>query len=515
MERKIKLLGLFMVLLLAMGFLGFFGSIIVVDAAPTIAVVEHEYYVVAGCNMTPTLPTPAPQPDDFTFTYTAFCGNDTDGVGPPYDYELHNLGTGGYNFGWLNVHGDREYLTAGTSISEPTGSNWNAYVELDITNNLGYAITIEDLTIELTSGTAKGEGLVDGGNFTHPDDTWKFPISGENLANNSMIVIDTFDPWDHNLIDEVNYNTGEVFNRREDGYPDHFRAATGTIRPATMGRGPGSLLEPDKDGDAASTGHVAPKYGGSAISVGNGETFTEYFGVLVLGLVADGMQIDGTVTVRLYYSPPPGGNTALVDLKMSNLQPTFPAMLDDTTYFYPQWANLNFNVTLVNIGNVPIDVIVNLYYSEDETTWIQIGSSQNVYSLLVTNQSRLHFNWGVRAENLSTGWYYVKVNGTASSTTDPAPDDTDDFNIRMKCLMTGDSNGDNYCGVGDQRKVQLAMFSVYGHPVSGDLYVDWQNRANYGPQIFTDFDGDLDVDVGDMRKQQLTMFTFDYTLPTS
>lgn len=494
-------MGIFMILLLAIGFLGFFGSTIVVNAAPTIARAEYDYHIVGGYKMNPTLPAPDTSPAGFTFTLESWCGN---GSG------LFNLGTAGYNFGWLDVHGGREYLSAGTSISEPTGTNWNAYVVVNITNNLGYQITIEDLTIELTSGTAKGVGLPltirDPPTDNSSANEWLFPISGENLANVSMIVIDTLDPWDYNSIDEVDYNAGTVANTREDDYPDHFRAATGTIRPASMGRGPGSLLEPDLDGDAAATGHVAPKYGGSAITVNDGETFTEYFGVLILGLVSEYTQIDGTVTVRLYYSPPPGGTTANVDLRMSNLKSMFPAYVDDTVYFYPEWANLNFNVTFQNIGNVPIDVTVDLYYSLDnKSTWIQIGSSQNFLSLPVADGALANFNWNVKSASVPVGWHYVKANATATSATDPASPDTDDFNIRLRCVRTGNSDCDGDVDVGDQRKTQLAMFTNY----PDETYLHWQNLANFGPQIFTDFDGDLDVDVGDQRKQQLQMFQRD------
>ncbi len=504
MERKTKLIGIFMVLLLAMGLPSFFGSTIVVNAAPTVARAEYDYYVVAGYEMNPTLPAPDTSPSGFTFTCEGFAeGLSTGGV-------LTSNGTGGYNFGWITLHGGREYLTAGSSISEPTGSHWNAYVVVNITNNLGYTITIEDLTAEVTDGTPKGNGLP--ATADSPEDTWLFPISGENLANVSMVVLDTFDAWDYNNIDEVDYNTGVVEQRREDDYPDHYRAATGRIRPATMGRGPGSLLLDDLNGDALSTGHVPPKYGGSAITLNDGQTFTEYFGINILGLVALGTQIDGTITLRLYYSPPPEGETALVDLKMSNLQPMFPSYYDDTTYLYTEWANLNVNVTFNNIGNVPIDVTVNLYYSKDnETTWIQIGSSQNVLNLPVATEHLSNFQWNVKGASLPTGWHYVKANATATSAGDPAPPDADDFTVQLRCVLMGNSDGDGDVDVGDQRKTQLAMFFAY--PQQG--YIDWQNRAQYGPQIFTDFDGDGDVDVGDQRKQALKMFYEDLTWPKS
>ncbi len=57
--------------------------------------------------------------------------------------------------------------------------------------------------------------------------------------------------------------------------------------------------------------------------------------------------------------------------------------------------------------------------------------------------------------------------------------------------LPGDVDGDRDVDVGDQRKVQLAMFSIPGDP-------------NWDPKM--DIDSDLDVDVGDMRKQQLHMF---------
>lgn len=55
----------------------------------------------------------------------------------------------------------------------------------------------------------------------------------------------------------------------------------------------------------------------------------------------------------------------------------------------------------------------------------------------------------------------------------------------------GDVDGDGDVDVGDQRKVQLAMFSIAGD-------------SNYN--IYADVDSDLDVDVSDQRKQQLHMF---------
>ena len=63
--------------------------------------------------------------------------------------------------------------------------------------------------------------------------------------------------------------------------------------------------------------------------------------------------------------------------------------------------------------------------------------------------------------------------------------------VTFESYLLGDVDGDGDVDVGDQRKIQLAMFTVPGDP-------DWNPNA--------DIDGDGDVDVSDQRIQQLHIF---------
>ncbi len=254
-----------MVLLVTVSFFGFFGSRNIVCATqpvPTMAIAEYDYYVVAGHNIIPTLPPPAPYLDGFHLTFYS-SANGT-GVYNPAPV---------YNFGNITKWGGRSYLYHGVeSAPGPMGA------AVDIQNLLGYDITILDLTVKVKTCT---------------------PIP-DYTRNSSMVMVDTLDPWDNGsgMYDECNYNNGFVVVKRmpdmTGGVPlDVF--ALKYRDPTGYPEGPGSLVEPDKDGDAAATGHVAP------IALPNGATFTEYFGVIISGRPDEGTQINGTITLALTY----------------------------------------------------------------------------------------------------------------------------------------------------------------------------------------------------------------------
>jgi hypothetical protein len=214
----------------------------ITSASPQVitTTVKYDYYVVAGFETEPSPPEPAPSPPGFQFA-----------CNPPV-----------YNFGNITYWGGRTYLKEGTSDS-PTGG---AYVEVNITNLLGYDITITNLTAQVTDGT--------------PTKPYYFPLAEDWFGNFTLVHIDLFDPWDpqtlpeyRSLEDEVDYHTGEV---KPLASPDGDWAAGAVGIPYPRGQietDPQSLLEPDWNGDAAATGHVAP------IPLANGSTFTEYCGI--------------------------------------------------------------------------------------------------------------------------------------------------------------------------------------------------------------------------------------------
>jgi hypothetical protein len=247
------------VLLLGLAF-GSFVSSDAASASPQVitTTVKYDYYVVAGYEMEPTLPNPAPSPYGFNFT-----------CNPPV-----------YNFGNITYWGGRTYLKEGTSDS-PTGG---AYVEVNITNLLGYDITITNLTAQVTDGT--------------PTLHFYFSPAEDWFGNFTLLQIDSLDPWPKDepfVFDEVDYYTGEV---EPLATPDGDWATGAVGIPYPEGQfytGQESLLEPDYEGDAEATGHVAP------IPLAAGETFTEYFGVIIFGDATSGAQINGTITLRLTY----------------------------------------------------------------------------------------------------------------------------------------------------------------------------------------------------------------------
>ncbi len=475
-DKKFKLLAsCCMILLVAVGF---FGSVIVVDApepTPTVAVAEYDYYVVAAFNMTPTLPPPAPQISNFTFTCTA----------------NNNATSTGYNFGNLDCYGGREYLYDGCAeTSSPY--NDNAYVTVNITNNFGYTITIEDLTAEVTDGT--------------PTKPWLFGLGPDwGMGNMTVIAVDTLDPWDPGAAtsyDEVNYSSGAVTVHRDPsmivrdgsfgivrGYPDWFRKATGEQGwpyPATQ-LGPGSLLENDLNGDAAATGHVKP------VALANGATFTEYFGITLFGQVDPGTQINATITLRLTYTPPPEGAPAVCDVDIANAITVAPSYrASDTIEVFEHW-NLPINVTVNNVGTVPLNGTVNGYYSLDKATWLSMGASQPI-SLNPCNRTLLVFTWHLQAAGVGESIYFLKFNATATNET---LTDNDEFSFNLKIRVLGDSDGDNDVDIADLRKIELSMFTSYPQPI----YLQYNSFP-----VFTDLDGDGDVDVRDHVRWSLNVF---------
>lgn len=454
------------VLLLVVSLLGF--PPVAGEVSPEVAIAEYNYYFVAGHNMTPTPPSPGPSPPGFLFT-----------ADPPV-----------YDVGTVYHHGGRDYLYDGFYESGSPVDD-NAYVTVNITNNLGYDITIEDLTAEVTAGT--------------PTKHWYFWSGPEwGMGNMTMIAVDTLDPWDPTAAisyDEVNYTTGAVEVHRDPskivrddplgivrGYPDWFRKATGDQGwpyPATQ-LGPGSLLENDLNGDAAETGHVKP------VMLVNGSTFTEYFGITVFGQVDVGTQINATITLRFTYTPPPEGEPAVCDVRIVNLVPFFPAFPYDTIEAFPEWGYFPINVTLRNWGTVPINVTVNAYYGKDGS-WFQTGPPQ-IAPLDPFNGTALTFYWDLKASDLGKAVYPIKVNATATCDVLTA---TDEFIFNVKSRVIGDTEGDNDVDVADQRKMELVMFTMF--PQQAYL------NSNSFP-LFTDMDGDGDIDVGDQRKQSLHKF---------
>ncbi len=241
--------------------------------------VTYEYYVVAGYNMTPTPPDPElvdKDPAGFDFTVTP---------------EV-------FNFGNVTLWGGRSYLYDGFSYSPYT--NMKRYgppmagATVNITNLGPNDVTILALTAEVTDGTITNSF------FFTPAIQW--------FDNWTMVIIDTLDPGDY---DECDYYAGLVephrlvdgdrYNKIRPGIPPEDWEERA---PGYSSQGPGSLLRNDTlgEGDAAATGHVAP------IPLAVGATFTEYFGVILLGSVDSGTQIDGTIRLALTYeyTPQPG-----------------------------------------------------------------------------------------------------------------------------------------------------------------------------------------------------------------
>jgi len=241
-----------------------------VASAKVTGTVTYDYYVVAGYEMEPTPPNPAPSPQGFLFTGASFKINSTG------TFQVGNSTV--YNFGSITKFG-RLYLyegAAGTSYG-------SAYAVVNITNLLGYDITITNLTVEVTAGTPTKDF------YFSPANTW--------FGNWTMVWVDTLDPWSpENPKDEVDYYTGQVKYVIGGSPGTDCDWWTKAVRePCDANTGPASLLEPDLNGDANATGHVAP------VQLAAGETLTEYFGVIIFGDVDPGTQIEGTITLTLEY----------------------------------------------------------------------------------------------------------------------------------------------------------------------------------------------------------------------
>ncbi len=481
MDKKLRPIGVILIVLLALStFIGL--NVTVSKQAPIVGglgAVEYEYYVVAGRAMTPTLPPPASQPAGFTFTCIA----------------NNNATSTGYDFGWIDYHGGRDWLYDGNAASL-SPYNTNAYVTLNITNNLGYPVDIEDLTAEVIAGTS-----------WVPTDAY-----GAWFSNFTVTMVDTLDQWYEALPpthgdqrEEVDYYTGTVQVDRDPGYIDWTMGPNGAPRtPANVG--PFSLLENDINGDALATGHVAPRYGGNAITVANGATFTDYFGLTLWGTAELGKQVDATVRLRLQYKVPDTESVEeACDVYLDSFYAHWPTYNDSTDQGFAEWSNLRLNGTVHNYGNVPLDVTINVYYINRSDPFPLVPNPNADWtfamstgvSIPVGNSTVFGFIWNFRAEGLGIGYWLIKANATATQQGGVLTCGDDGFTCIFWARLVGDVEPDADVDVGDQRKVQLAMFTQTGDPV----YEDWNSYPT-----FTDFDGDGDVDVGDQRKQQLHMF---------
>jgi hypothetical protein len=195
----------------------------------------------------------------------------------------------------------------------------------------------------------------------------------------------------------------------------------------------------------------------------------------------------------------------IADIYLANAVSVFPGYdLVDAFEAFPEWI-LPINVTVKNMGTLPLTGSVSGYYSLDNSTYLSMGISQSI-NLSPCNGTLLQFLWNLKTSGVGKEVYFMKFNVTASyigPNQNKLIADTDEFFVKVKVRLLGDTDGDNDVDVGDQRKVQLAMFTGSNYPPGPpDLaYTDWNSYPN-----FSDMDGDKDVDVGDQRKQQLHMF---------
>ncbi len=182
-----------------------------------------------------------------------------------------------------------------------------------------------------------------------------------------------------------------------------------------------------------------------------------------------------------------------VGVYIANAVTVFPGYrLFETTEAFPHW-NLPINVTVNNEGTLPLTGSVSGYYSLDNATWLSLGPTQPI-SLNPSEGTVLVFYWNLRATGAGKSVYFMKFNATATCENLTS---TDEFLVKIKVRILGDSDGDNDVDVGDQRKLALTMFKSSPDP----LYLYYNSYP-----LFTDMDGDGDVDVGDSRKQQIHMF---------
>ncbi len=154
------------------------------------------------------------------------------------------------------------------------------------------------------------------------------------------------------------------------------------------------------------------------------------------------------------------------------------------TRAYPTWIQpINVTVMARNEGSISETFNVAVYHNL--TGWVLIGN-QTVFNLAAGANETLTFNWNITG--LPVGLY--AINATASATDEVDVEDNTQTST-VKLNIPGDVDGDDDVDVGDQRKMQIALFSVPG-------------SHNWNP--YADIDGDLYVDVGDQRTQQLHMF---------
>ena len=289
--------------------------------------VTYDYYVVAGYDMVPTPPDPAPSPSGFQFT-----------CDPPV-----------YDFGNITKAPGKGYLYEGAE-GTPYGS---AYVTVNITNLLGYDITITNLTAEVTDGT-----------LIKP---FYFSPAGIWFGNFTLVWFDQLDPWDPVIpFDECNCYTGDVTVVR-DG--DEWCGAVGTPYSEGTQTGPASLVEPDLNGDAEATGHVAP------IQLAAGSTFTEYFGIHVFGDAEVGTQINGTITLSLTYECEALPQTHHVYPGQSIQEAINSAQPGDTIFVH--------SGTYYEL--ITIDKSISLFGEDRATTIIDAGWKDTVVSVTTDN----------------------------------------------------------------------------------------------------------------------------------
>ena len=150
---------------------------------------------------------------------------------------------------------------------------------------------------------------------------------------------------------------------------------------------------------------------------------------------------------------------------------------------------VSINVTVKNEG-VSVETSNITVYADENTTVISdeiiIGTQTNI-TLAAGNSTTISFIWD------TTGVPYGNYTITANATILQGEKDITDNTRACWIVVTivGDVDGDHDVDGGDQRKVQLAMFTVPGYP-------DWNPNAD------VDYDGD--VDGGDQRKCQNNMF---------
>jgi hypothetical protein len=242
------------------------GPATVIDDSPIYGSWVYDYYMVMGHGIDPVEPIPNPDPAGFGLSFYSQMYNGTLAPAAAPVYNFGNVTTA-----WSS---HSQYLRQGYS---PRAGLMGARVE--ITNNLGVPVIIDDLTAQTTATT-------DGRHHLYS-------------YNYSAAGVDTLDP----TTDECDYYTGEVVvgampdmegGQLTDRSYMKWRDPLSSAYPLY----PLSLVEADANGDAAATGHVAP------IAFPAGTTFTEYFGPIMYTCDTQlpwGEQANGTITLNMTY----------------------------------------------------------------------------------------------------------------------------------------------------------------------------------------------------------------------